>query len=288
MKSSTKKAVRVIHADKTGFCFGVKRAVTMAEAVLKDAPGPIYSLGSIIHNEQVVKRLSEKGLRVISSIDQIKGGVIIISSHGISPRIARDIKKSGIRIVDTTCPFVRKAQDIAAKLNNEGYIVIIVGDANHPEVKSLYDFAERRALVVKDAVEAEALKLPRLDKVSILSQTTQSTESFIQVVGMIAKKGPNELRIYNTICQDAEVRQIDASSLAKDVDMMLVVGGRSSANTRRLYEVCRKILPATHLIETQSELKKEWFSRKGSVGITSGASTPDWVIKNVAQKISKI
>jgi len=277
----------VILAKKTGFCFGVKRAVEMAQkALTKDRP--IYSLGSIIHNEQVVKGLSKKGLKVIGSIDEIEKGVLVISSHGLSPKVKEKIAERGIRIIDTTCPFVLKAQETAKRLSEEGYVVIIVGDVNHPEVKALIDTASENALVVKDPEEALSLKLSRKDRVSVISQTTQSTGNFREVVKAIARKNPKELLVYNTICKDAELRQGHASKLAREVDVMLVVGGRNSANTKRLLEVCGQNCKAAHLVETAAELKKSWFEDAKKIGVTSGASTPDWIVEQVVKKVKLI
>ena len=273
-------------AEKTGFCFGVKRAVSMAEEALTKKR-PIYSLGSIIHNEQVVRGLSKKGLKVIKNINEIKKGVLVISSHGLSPKKQKSILKRGIDIIDTTCPFVLNAQRIAKRLSDEGYAVIIVGDARHPEVKALVDFAARRVFVVKDRAEAASLKLSGRDKVSIISQTTQSKSNFLDVVKAVSGKKPKELRVFSTICEDVESRQAHAKSLSRQVDLMIVVGGRNSANTRRLLDVCAEHSGSAYLIETEAELDRSWFKPGRSVGITSGASTPDWIVKKVVNRINK-
>lgn len=272
--------------NKTGFCFGVRRAVTMAEAAL-DKKRPICSLGSIIHNRQVVEELSRKGLTVIKDVKALSGKIVVISSHGISPRVARDILDKGVKIVDTTCPFVLNAQKITKRLSEDGYNVIIVGDARHPEVRALVDFAPGNAIVVKNKEDVKALKLSHNDRIGIISQTTQSTSNFLDVVREISSYKPKELKVINTICNDAEERQGSARKIAKMVDLMLVVGGKDSANTKRLFEVCREISNNTHLIETERQLKDEWFGSGKVVGITSGASTPDWVIKKIVDKIKK-
>ena len=272
-------------AEGIGFCFGVKRAVAMAEAALKKNT-PIYSLGSIIHNRQVVESLGAKGLKVIKDFRNIKGGMVIISSHGISPKIASAISKRGIKIIDTTCPFVLNAQEVVKSLSGDGYDVVIVGEANHPEIKALVDFVPKKVFVVKDRKEAKALKIPRNHKISILSQTTQSTDNFLEVVKSILEHKPKEIKIVDTICRDAETRQKRARRLARRVDIMLIVGGKDSANTRRLFEVCRKILKKSYHVESEGDLKKEWFRKRQVIGITSGASTPDWVIQKVIDKIN--
>ncbi len=276
--------MKVLLADKIGFCFGVKRAVSMAEAALEKG-GPIYSLGSIIHNKEVTSRLSKKGLKVITDIGKIKHGSVIISSHGLSPKIAQRFLERGLKIIDTTCPFVLKAQGIAKELGDKGYKVVIVGDAEHPEVKALVDFVPKNVFVVKDAKEAKSIRLGRGEKVSVISQTTQSMGNFLDVVRTILERRPREIRVVNTICEDAEERQGRIRDLAKKVDVMLVIGGRHSANTRRLFEVCKRSLKTSHLVETEHDLKKEWFKSGGRIGIASGASTPDWIIKKVVKKI---
>jgi len=278
--------VKIILAEKTGFCFGVKRAVAMAETAL-DKKGPIHSLGSIIHNKQVVEGLLHKGLAAVKDINDIKEGTVVISSHGISPRVAHEIRSRGVKIIDTTCPFVLNAQKIAKNLNDEGYKVIIVGDARHPEVKALLDFAPNKTFVVKNKEEARSLRLGHGERLSVISQTTQSMANFLDVVKVVADTAPKEIRVFNTICKDAEDRQDQAKVIARQVDLMLVIGGKDSANTKRLYEVCRKILKNSHLIETEDDLQAGWFMTCRKVGITSGASTPDWVVERVVAKINE-
>lgn len=277
--------IRVALAKKIGFCFGVKRAVTMAEDALARERRPIYSLGSIIHNTQVVDELARKGLIAVDTPGRIRKGVIVISSHGISPAVAARLGRRGMRIVDTTCPFVRNAQRIARKLSGEGCLVVIVGDRNHPEVKALVDFAPGGAVVVRDAREAHALRLPQRARVSVISQTTQSTANFLAAVRAIRARKPAHLRVVNTICRDAEDRQEAARRLARKVDIMLIVGGRHSANTRRLLEVSRAICRNSHHIETEADIRPSWFAGRRRVGITSGASTPDCIIEKVVQVV---
>ena len=274
-------------ADKTGFCFGVRRAVRIAEEALARSE-TIYSLGSIIHNRQVVRDLSKRGLKVVEDINDIKKGVLLISSHGLSPKRRSSIAKRGIDIIDTTCPFVSNAQRTARRLAGEGYSVVIVGDAKHPEVKALVDFADRKAFVVKDGTEARSLRLGKNDKVSIISQTTQSKKNFLSVVKAISAKNPKELCVFSTICEDAESRQAHAKRLSRQVDLMLVVGGRNSANTKRLFDVCAGNSDAAFLVETASELEESWFKPHQVVGITSGASTPDWIVKKVVEKVGQV
>ncbi len=269
-------------AKKVGFCFGVRRAVKMAEEVL-EKEGRAYSLGHIIHNKQVVEALSGKGLEVIKNIDEAGSGILVISSHGISPVLAGEISKRSLKLVDTTCPFVRNAQSRARSLGEDGYTVIIVGDADHPEVKALYDFAGKRVHVVKNALGLKALKLKPAKRIGVLSQTTQSMDNFMGIVRAIKALKPKSLKVFNTICKDAQVRQDAARDISRKVELMLVVGGKSSANTKRLFEVCKKTLPRSYLIETESDLRSRWFKDVSVVGITSGASTPETIVRRVAK-----
>ena len=277
----------IILSKKIGFCFGVKRAVKMAEEALKKK-GPIYSLGSIIHNREAVERLSASGLKVIKDIGTIKKGVVVVSSHGLSPKAMKEMRKKGIEIVDTTCPFVRKTQNIARRLSGDGYTVLIVGDANHPEIRALLDFVTGKAVVIKDKRQAERLKPKAGEKAGIISQTTQSMDNFAEVVEAILRKAPEETRVFNTLCADAGQRQRLARQLAKKVDAMFVIGGRDSANTRRLYEATKRIQANSHLVETEKDIRRGWLERCRRIGVASGASTPDWMIKRVVKKINSI
>lgn len=278
--------MKIVLAKRIGFCFGVKRAVRMAGEAIASGKR-ISSLGSIIHNREVVEALAKRGLKVVKRIDGLRGDceALVISSHGIGPKTARRIKKSGVKIIDTTCPFVLKAQQTAGRLGKEGYSVVIAGDAKHPEVRALVDFAPKGTRVVKDAAGAARLKISSRDRISVLSQTTQSSSNFLEIVKALAAKKPKELRVFNTICNDAEERQALASALASRVDAMLVIGSSHSANTRRLYEVCRKILKNSHLVETEGGLRRVWFTNVRTVGIASGASTPDRAVQQVVKSV---
>lgn len=279
------RAKRVILAKGTGFCFGVKRAIEMAEAAL-EKKGPIYSLGSIIHNRQVVRDLASRGLKVLKGIGRVKSGTVIISSHGVSPKTKRGLIKRGLKVIDTTCPFVKKAQEIARNLARSGYTVVIVGDRKHPEVKALVDFAGEKAFVVRNTKEAAKVRVGEGDRLSLISQTTQSADNFLAIARRLAKKKPKEFKVFKTICRDAGQRQDAAKRLVGSVDVMLIVGGANSANTRRLFEVCKRVSRNSHLVETEVDLRKAWFRRCSSVGIASGASTPDWIVKRVVDRVS--
>ena len=277
--------MEIILAKSAGFCFGVKRATQMAfEASAEHAH--ICSLGPIIHSPQVVQKLAEKGVEVVGQIEEIPDGAVIIRSHGVTADEMRAILDRDLTVVDATCPFVKKAQEYAARLTAEGYTVIIVGEAEHPEVQGIVSYADgSKVQVVANAAEAGAL--PRMGRVGIVAQTTQSFDNLRQVVDICLEKC-QELHVFNTICDATTVRQSEARAIAQQVDVMLVIGGFNSANTSRLAQICREILPATHHLETAEDVQPAWFVSASRVGITAGASTPRWLIDEVVSRVAEI
>ncbi len=268
-------------ASDSGFCFGVKRAIELASKATKDN-GPIYSLGPLIHNRQVVSKLSKIGIKVVRDLSAIDEGTIIIPSHGFHPELLKEAEEKGMRIVDATCPLVRRAQRLAQRLKEEGYTTIIVGEREHAEVRSLLGFVNDEAIVLERADEVR--RMVKKGKVGIISQTTQSMENFREVVALVVEM-VNEAKIFNTICKATIRRQRSALELAHRVDLMLIVGGRNSANTRKLVEICGRAGTKTHHIEEADEIRKVWFKGKRSVGITAGTSTPNWIIEEVISRL---
>lgn len=274
--------MEVYLAENLGFCYGVKRAIQLAEdSVSPDACS--YTLGSIIHNPQMVARLAEEGIGKIESLDEIDTGTVIVRSHGVGPQVYAKIEGKGLGLVDATCPHVRKAQSAAKQLAENGYKVVIVGDRNHPEVRSILEWAGEGAVAVNTEVEAEAL--PRYGRLGIVSQTTFSGVKFKKIVSIMLGKS-SDIRILRTICTATDQRQTAAVELAGRVDMMIVVGGRNSANTTKLAQLCAEKCKTYH-IETAEEVCDEWFATIKKIGITAGASTPDWIIKEVYEKCQK-
>ena len=262
-------------AKCAGFCFGVKRAINIAENALKEIKSEekIYSFGAIIHNPQVVDELFKKGLQVISGLKEIKLGTIIISSHGAPVEILEEIKKKKIKLIDATCPFVKYAQNIVKGLKKDGYRIIIIGDSAHPEVKAL------KSIAGKDKLS---------EKIGVISQTTQNKADYIDEIKKILEEDFSEVKVFNTICNDTSKRQSATRTLLKDCDLMIVIGGKNSANTRRLWQICKESGVVSFHIETELELKGKWFEGKNCVGITSGASTPDSTVKRVVEGIKKL
>lgn len=272
-------------AEEAGFCFGVKRAVQSAKKKARDSTNnSVYSLGPIIHNPQVVKKLEDLGIKTIQSIDEVEQGTVIIRSHGIAPDILKKAKEKGLDILDATCPFVKNAQKFARQLINEGYQTIIYGDHKHPEVIGIYGATDKKAYIVSNKKELDSLKLSK--KIGFVAQTTKSPASYRELISSIIEK-INELKVFNTICNTTETRQQSASELARKVDLMVVIGGHNSANTNRLAEICAQTTTPTYHIETAAEIKHQWLEGKKKIGITAGASTPDWLIKEVIEAMSE-
>lgn len=275
--------MEVILAKHAGFCFGVKRATQLAfEAADRD--GDIYTLGPIIHSPQVVQRLEEMGVKPVDDVSEVEsGGTIIIRSHGVAAQELEAAVGANLEVVDATCPFVKKAQEHVATLSREGYDIVVVGDAVHPEVQGIVSYAAGRVYVVSSGKDVE--RLPRMAKIGVVAQTTQSFEHLHEVVAACLSRG-GETRVYNTICDATAVRQEEAKALAGQVDCMIVIGGFNSANTKRLTQICKELLPRTHHIETACQIDPAWFAGVARVGITAGASTPKWLIDEVTNRIS--
>ena len=280
--------MRIEKADKTGFCFGVKRAIDILEKLARER-GEVETLGAVVHNQQVLQRLAGIGVRVVEDVDNIKGGVVVTSSHGISPQLEGKIHARQIDVVSTTCPFVKRAQVAARRLAEAGFFVIIYGDADHTEVRGILGWTEGKGIATLD--EKAITTLPQMPRrLGILSQTTQIPAGFVEFVKKvidIALTKDSEIRIIDTICHDIRERQAAALELAKKVDVMLVVGGRSSANTNRLAELCSKITQ-TYLVETAEEIQPAWLEDKDSIGVTAGASTSEQTVNEVLKKLDII
>lgn len=277
--------MEIIIAKNAGFCFGVKRAIKLAFDTAKDYGKDVYTLGPIIHNPQVVKKLAEEGVNAVESCNKIEKGVVILRSHGVTPDVVEDISKNENRIVDATCPFVKKAQRYATQLKNEGYQIIIVGDEKHPEVKSIIGYAGE-GVIVTETGEGIA-ELLKHKKAGIICQTTQSRANLLKVIDE-SLKSADEVKILNTICDATSVRQEEAQEIAREVDLMLVVGGRNSANTTRLAAICREEIEKVYHIEVSDEIDEEWFKGVNRVGITAGASTPEWLIEDIIHRLESI
>jgi 4-hydroxy-3-methylbut-2-enyl diphosphate reductase len=276
--------MEILVAKTAGFCFGVKRAVNIAFNVSRKKRKGVYTLGPIIHNPQVVERLKEKGIVPIEEIKKKKGiKALIIRTHGIPRYLSEEILSMGCEIIDATCPFVKKAQYYAKLLKEEGYQVVILGEKEHPEVIGLKSYASGDVIVVDGS-----RPLPRLkSKVGIVVQTTQPLAALKRLLSY-ALEYAKEIKVYNTICNSTALRLKETEYMARKVDVMVVVGGRNSANTTQLAILCKSLSVATYHIETPREIKDKWFKGARKVGITAGASTPGWIIREVEKRIRNI
>ena len=268
--------MEVILAEHLGFCYGVKRAIEIARENAS-TDGTSSTLGPIIHNPQMVERLKKEGVGTVSSLSEMDDGLVIIRSHGVGPNVYEEAESRGLELVDATCPHVKKAQLSAKLLSDEGYTVIIIGEKNHPEVKSIFEWTGSGAHIIETEAEAEAL--PKVGRLGVVCQTTFSGDRFRSIASCLLEKS-RDIKILRTICTATDVRQAAALDLAEQVDMMIVVGGKNSANTSRLAQLCASKCKTYH-IETADELREEWFKNVNKIGITAGASTPDWIIKEV-------
>ena len=283
-KSLTGLSVKL--AKNIGFCSGVRRAVNIVKETLIQSKSQVYSLGTVIHNPEVIKQLKEKNLCIVNSLDNLEGSsTLILPSHGSPRNILNTAKKKRLRLIDVTCPYVSLLQKICDMLHKQGLEVIIVGDRKHPEVRALLDLAPGAYTVdkIKDIKE----NIFSYKKIGIISQTTQAKDVFFEAVSEILQKNPlvKEVHVYNTVCSDTVRRQDEAKKLAGSVDVLLIIGSRSSANTKRLLSIGRKINKRTYLVENKKDRLDKILKDANKVGLISGASTPQWLVKEIIKKI---
>jgi len=279
---------RIEKAARTGFCFGVRRAINSLEKVARERGG-METLGAVVHNQQVLQKLAGIGVKVVHNIDDIRGDVVVTSSHGVSPALEEELERRNIDVISTTCPFVRRAQVAARRLAESGFFVIVYGDAGHPEVKGILGWAKGQGLATLDEEPVRKLEsMPR--RIGILSQTTQVPGYFAEFTKKIidlALTKDSEIRIIDTICHDIRERQAAALELAHRADLMLVVGGRASANTNRLAELCSKVTETYH-IETAVDIQPGWLEGKELIGVTAGASTAEETVEEVMKRLEEM
>ncbi|MCD5384151.1 4-hydroxy-3-methylbut-2-enyl diphosphate reductase [candidate division WOR-3 bacterium] len=277
--------MKIYVAQHAGFCFGVKRALEIAYETVSKFKSAIYTLGPLIHNPQVVEQLQEEGISPVSNLDEIGDGILIVRSHGLPPSVIEQAEEKGLIIVDATCPFVKQAQKKARLLTQDGYQVLVFGEMEHPEVKGILGVAGKKAICMSNCTDLRNLRLS--NRIGVVAQTTQSTETLALVVSELVKTA-NEVRVFNTICTSTQLHQESSLKLARKVDCMVVVGGKNSANTKRLTNLIDKEgIPVYH-IEREDELNKDWFSGLLKIGLTGGASTPKWLIKRVSESIKAV
>jgi 4-hydroxy-3-methylbut-2-enyl diphosphate reductase len=271
----------ILVAEKCGFCLGVTNAIKLAKKTLAEQDN-VYSLGPLIHNQDVVEELAQSGLKTVESIDSIDSGTVLIRSHGATARQLEQIKRKGLQIVDATCVLVKRLQKLSQRLNEQGYKVVVIGDRNHPEVQAIVGFAKN---VIVVGSEHDLQKLPPRGNLGVICQTTQSPQYFAKIVGQMVARGFSELKVINTLCPEAIKRQNSAVELCRKVDVMFVLGGLHSANTRKLAELCKKYNDQTFHLQNWKELDKSMLRGKNIAGVTAGASTPDRVIAEFVENL---
>ena len=273
--------MKVLVAEKCGFCPGVRAAINLAQKTLAEQE-KVYSLGHIIHNEDMVNQLSKAGLSTVDSIENIESGTVLIRSHGATLAELEEIRKKGLKIVDATCVLVKRVQKIARQLNEEGYEVVMIGDRKHPEVKAVVGSTDE-VKVVGTPEDLDKISLNK--KLGIICQTTQSSDHFADMIAAISRRGFSEIKIINTLCRETMDRQTAAVKLCRQVDIMFVLGGLHSANTRKLAELCKKHNPQTYHLQNWAELDKNCLFGKTTAGVTAGASTPDNVVEEFVSNL---
>jgi (E)-4-hydroxy-3-methyl-but-2-enyl pyrophosphate reductase len=273
--------IETLKTEQIGFCFGVKRAISKVLKELQQKGEQIHTLGPLVHNPQVVASLEEKGVIPVDDVSDVDKGVICYRSHGIQKQEEEEIRQRGLVAIDAVCPFVKTVRTRALYLKKQGYTVVIVGDERHPEVKSVLSYLDNDGIVLQQPRSIEA------KKIGVVCQTTQDIETLKQVVGGLIDRA-QEIRVYNTICGSTFLRKQQAVELAGRVEAMLVVGGKSSSNTTKLYHLVKKLQPRSYHVETENDVNCEWFSGLKTVGITGGTSTPDFMIERVERLVKNL
>ncbi len=274
--------MEIIIAKNSGLCYGVKRALQMAKVTRKQKKGEVFTFGDLIHNPQVIQDLKNQGIQSVEGFDQIKKGTVIIRSHGVSPEIYDILSRKKIDIVDATCPIVKRIQKLVAALAEKEDEVIIVGNKKHPEIKGLIGYSKGKGIIIEH--ENQAKNLPSKKRRAVLAQSTQDLFLFIRVVAALIEK-TEELQVYNTICQSTQTRQKSTSKLASCVDALLIIGGKKSSNTQKLFQISKRILPNTYFIENAGQITPAMVKGAKIIGLSGGASTPPEAIKEAVAKI---
>jgi 4-hydroxy-3-methylbut-2-enyl diphosphate reductase len=279
--------MEVLLADEYGFCFGVERAVEMVEEAVEEGVRPIRSLGPLIHNAQEMERLGARGVSTIDSPDEADADTIaVIRAHGVTPQVQRDLEQRAAKVIDATCPFVTRVQHLAERAAKQGRDVVVAGNPDHPEMIGVVGYAPDNTYVVRDAGEVRTL--PKLRAPLVVSQTTIKLKTFLEVAEAVREKADEEPQVVNTICSATRDRQDAARALAGQVDAFYVIGGRHSSNSVKLLAVCQEQCPKSFLIETPAEINPADLEDIERVGVTAGASTPNWLIEQVVHRLREL
>ncbi len=275
--------MEIIVAKNCGLCYGVKRALNIAKKTRLKKKGKVYTWGDLIHNPQVIADLNKKGILSGEDLNQLdKGTVVIIRSHGVSPHIYQLLKQKQIEVIDATCPIVKKIQKLVAKLARKEEEIVIVGNREHPEIKGLIGYGQGKVIIIENEVQARNLSFKKAR--AVLAQSTQDLFLFGKIVALLIER-TEELKVYNTICESTQTRQKSTSELASRVDTLFIVGGKNSSNTRKLYQISKRVLPRTYFIEKADQITPEMLKGADKIGLSGGASTPPEAIQQAVAKI---
>lgn len=285
----------IILAEKMGFCFGVKRTVNETRKLVNQNLTDAITFGPIIHNNDVISYFNEKGITYVNNLEELKQkvknekiNIVVVRTHGIRKDILQEIKNLNLKVIDGTCPYVTKVHKIVEKMSKEGYPILIIGKADHPEIIGVTGYIENNVpyFIVKDEEDLNQIDFSKIKKLVVVSQTTEKIEKVQKIVSKLISFIP-EVRYFKTICYATDENQEAVSKLAPNVDIMIVIGGKNSSNTKKLYEIAKKYCDRIYHIENEKELDISWFNYEDKVGITAGASTPEWVINKVINKIKE-
>lgn len=275
----------VVIAEHAGACYGVERALKLAASTARETTGPVHTLGPLIHNPLVVDELTQAGVELAENLEDVASGALIVRTHGVVPQVIEDARERGLNVVDATCPYVKKVHHAAARLIQEGYQLIVVGEAGHPEVEGILGHAGGEAWVVGEPSDLDQIEVAK--RVGVVVQTTQTADRLAAIVAALSTR-VQELKVVNTICEATSERQRAAAELAERAGCIIVIGGKNSGNTRRLAEICRARCSNTHHIEDATEIDASWFVNVELCGITAGASTPQSHIQRALDRIEEL
>lgn len=278
--------MEIILVPKIGFCFGVKRAVDISLEALKEKPKPCQALGPLVHNEFVIEKLKKSGIKFINSLNEAKKGTIIIPAHGEDPKVLEKIRKMGLEMINTTCPLVTRVQNLAKEFQERGYQVIIIGDKDHKEVKSIQAVIKGEGIIIDNEKELPRLRIKN-KPVAVIVQTTQNLARVEKILKKLRKRFKN-LEFHNTLCSTVQNYQKEVKKLAPKVDLMLIIGSKTSANTKRLVEIAETSGKLVYYIESAAQLRKNWPPGIKKIGVASGTSTPNWLIEDIIKKLKTI
>jgi len=274
--------MEIIIAKDSGLCYGVKRAIQIAKETLSKEKGKVFTLGDLIHNPQVISDLEQQGIRSREDMDELTEGTVIIRSHGVSPDIYKKIEEKNIKIVDATCPIVKRIQRLVEALAEEEEEIVIVGNKKHPESRGLIGYSQEKGIIVES--EEQAQKMPKKKRRAVLVQSTQDMNLFQKVAAALIER-TEEIKVFNTICQSTQTRQKSTSELASRVDTLFIIGGKNSSNTNKLYQISKRVLPNTHFIVNSAQITSEMLKGAKKIGLSGGASTPPEAIEEAVARI---